>query len=138
MRQPVIDVILNLFGIEGIEVMRRDDALAQLLEIGMICQRAAEFRLAQKQALQKRMRAKLEVRKHPQLFQCGEIEVLAFIDNQQTAPAFARLVLKETLNRAESASLVLAFDFNAESLRNDMDQFFSVEGRGDDLGDRHG
>ena len=125
-----------LLGDVSFEVVRGDDPLAQLLQPRMMRQRAAEFGLAQQQALQQRVRAKLEVRQHPQLFQRGQIKVLAFVHHQQAAAPGACFFVQEALDGAKGRRLVMPFDIQAKAARHHVDNLVLVQFAGHDL--RHG
>src|SRR5690606_12036695 len=107
--EPVDDVRLDLGALHRLQVMRRDHALAELLERGMPLQRRAKFRLAEQQRLQQRMVAELEVRQHPQLFECLDREVLRFIDDQQATPPCPGFFMEQALDGPQRARLVVAF-----------------------------
>src|SRR5690606_33766121 len=59
-----------------------------------------------------------------------------FIDDQQAAPAAARLFMEEALDGSERARLIMPFDVEAEALGDDMDDLFFIELAGHDLANR--
>ena len=83
--QPVQNIGLDLAGFHRVQVMGGDNALAQLLQLGVALNIGAKLRLAQQQDLQQRVAAQLEVGEHAQLFQRLDGQVLRFIDHQQAA-----------------------------------------------------
>jgi len=133
LRQPVTHVMFDLVRIERFEMVRSDDPLTQLFQIGMMRNRPPKFGLAQQQALQQRVRTELEIGQHPQFFQRAQIKVLAFVHHQKAAPPGAGFVLQETFDRAQCAGLVLPFDRKPEGLRHDMHHFVSIKRAGHDL-----
>ena len=104
--QPVHDVRLDLARLHRFQMMRRDHPLTQLFQPLMALQFGTEFGLAQQQNLQQGMRAQLEIREHPQLFQCLYRQVLAFINHQQAATACTRLVMQKSLDGAQHGGFI--------------------------------
>src|SRR5260221_13606781 len=80
--QAVFDVVPRLRLVERTEVVGGDDPLAQLVEFPA-CQRLAELRLAEQEALQRGAAADLQVGEHAQLLERGNREVLAFVDEKE-------------------------------------------------------
>jgi hypothetical protein len=64
--------------------------------------------LPEQQDLQQRMRAELQVRKHPQFLDCGDRQVLRLVHHQQHATTRAGFVLEMCFDRGQRRSLVLA------------------------------
>src|SRR5690606_31716793 len=95
-------------------MVRCNHTLTELLETLVPLDRGAELRLPQQQSLQQRMIAELEIRQHPQFFERFNLQVLRFIDDQQAAPAAARLFMEEALDGSERARLIMPFDVEAE------------------------
>ena len=136
-RQAMLDIGRDLMHLHRRQVMRRDHALAQLFQPVVLGERLLEFGLAEQQLLQQRVRAKLEVGHHPQLFERFETEVLRLVHDQQAAAAIARFLVQERLDRTERAGLVLPCDVEAKALRHQMDQFGAIEVAGNDLANGH-
>ena len=62
--QAVQNIGLHLLGLHRLQMMRRDDALAQLLQPGIGLQLVTKFRLAEQENLQQRLIAQLKVGQH--------------------------------------------------------------------------
>ena len=132
-----MDIGFDLARLHRFEVMSRDHALAQLLELVGAGEQALELRLAEQKRLQERVRAELEVRQHPQFLERADREVLGFVDDQQAAFAVARFLVEEMLDRGERRRLVTPFDIEAEAARRDMDHLLAIERAGDHLAHAH-
>ncbi len=140
-RQPTHDravdqVRLDLVGIHRLEMVHRDDALAQLLE-PRILERQAELGLAEQEDLEQRIAARLEIGEHAQLLQALQRQRLRLVDHQQGPPPGARDGVEPLLDRREHARLGGVGRVDVEPRRDQPQQVLGAELGRDDLDDIH-
>jgi hypothetical protein len=111
------------------------DALAQLLHVGVL-QDLAKLGLPDQEGLQQGLLAELEVRQHPQFLHRARRQVLGFVDDQQTALAFADLGDEEGLERHQQVGLGNIFHAHPECCANHAQGVFGVELGADQIGSR--
>ena len=88
------DITFGLGSVERLEVVSRDDALAQLLE-SFRAHRRTKLALSQDKRLQQRSTIDLKIGEHPQLFDGFLRQPLRFINHQQNALTLLRASTKE-------------------------------------------
>jgi hypothetical protein len=124
--QAVLDVATCLVAVERPEVIRGDDALAQLLHVRAL-QDAAEFRLAEQEGLDQRAVVVLEVGQHAQFLDRARRQVLRLVDHQQGALALARGHGEKILEVFQQRRLGQAFVLQAERGGDAAQGVFGVE-----------
>ena len=131
--QPVFQIFAALLAADRAEMIRGDDALAQLLEIGMR-QQGAELGLADQKALERGGGADLEIGQHAQFFQRLDREVLRLVDQQQHPLSVAIGGLEEFLQLDQQRGLVGGEIGETEGGSHQAQQVGAVQKSGDDMG----
>ena len=108
-------------------MVRRNHALAQLLQFRGITDQIAELRLAEQEYLQQGRRAKLEVGQHPQFFQRIDRKILRLIHHQKAAATAARFGMQEILDALQRRGLVQPACVDAEGFRRHMDHIQAIK-----------
>ena len=130
--QAVLDVAARLVGVQRADVAGGDHALAQLQHLRAL-HRAPEFRLADEEALQQRVRLELEIRQHAQLLDRARREVLRLVDDEQRALALLAHRDQEGLERKQQIRFLDVLRAQSERRRHEAQRVLRVELRADEV-----
>src|SRR6266496_1257051 len=117
----MLDVGLDLLGVERAEVIAGKHSLAQLLGVAT-GEDVAELRLSQKKGLQRRTVSNRQICQHAQLFQSREGQVLRLVDNQQGALPGDTIGTKELRQRTQHALFVAAGSLQTKARDDDPEK----------------
>ena len=116
----------------AIEVVRGDDALAQLLQLRR-GQPLAKFGLPEQQDLEQRAAARLEVRQHPQLFEGRNRQVLGLVDDEQCLATFPRAINQIAFDPVKQLRLGHTLGRDVERLRGKTQDIVALDLSRDEL-----
>ena len=130
--QTVHDIGFNLVRIHGIQMMRGDNALAQLFQRRRRLHQIAKLWLAQQENLQQGRGTQLEIRQHAQFFQRIDRQILRLVHDQQAPPTSACLGMQKVLNGFQCGGFVEPACVDAIAFGGHLHHVVAIQMAGDD------